>query len=98
MKKNGVDFVKAGKLTMKGPNSGKMIWVYLLIILLIAILLIALIAFIMAYWNKIISQYQGINANQGDEPHTTNKHLKYLIQNNPDDNNPIGGDGFNNYP
>ena len=95
---NGVDFVKAGKLTMKGPNSGKMIWVYLLIILLIAILLIALIAFIMAYWNKIISQYQGINANQGDEPHTTNKHLKYLIQNNTDDNNPIGGDGFNNYP
>ena len=91
---NGVDFVKAGKLTMKGPNSGKMIWVYLLIILLIAVLLIALIALIMAYWNKIIAQYQGISANQGDEPHTTNKHLKYLIQNNPEENAMGGGDNL----
>ncbi len=95
---NGVDFVKAGKLTMKGPNSGKMIWVYLLIILLIAVLLIALIALIIAYWEKIKAQYQGISANQGDEPHTTNKHLKYLIQNNQEDNPIPGGDGFNNFP
>ena len=79
---NGVDFVKAGKLTIQGPNSGKMIWAYLLILLLILALLAGLVYIIYKYWDDIRNQFQGISASQGDDPHTKAKKLKYLIEEN----------------
>ena len=82
---NGVDFVKAGKLTMKGPNSGKMIFVYLLIVLLVAILLIALLALLIAFFSKI--RYIGVGPNEDNDPHTRNKVLKYLNQGNDERDN-----------
>jgi hypothetical protein len=75
---NGIDFVKAGKLTLQGPNSGKMIWVYILILLLILALLAGLVYFVYKYYDQV--QFQVFEASQGDDPHTVAKKLKYLIE------------------
>jgi hypothetical protein len=84
---NGVDFVPVGKVKLKGPNTGTMFWIYLLLIFLILLALIGLIALIASNWNKYMSQYMSVNANVGDEPHVKNKQLKYLIDDAENINN-----------
>ena len=97
---NGIDFVKAGKLTLQGPNSGKMIWVYILILLLILALLAGLVYLVYKYWDQVKNQFQGIKASQGDDPHTVAKKLKYLIEeeNGLRENDPVEvGDDNRNF-
>ena len=84
---NGVNFVSGdnAQFTFVGPNAGKMLWIYILIILFIAILVIVLITLCSTYWNRILMQYQGINALEGERPQVVNRKLRYLIENMPND-------------
>lgn len=52
---NGVDWVANDDqvFTFVGPNAGRMIWVYILIILFILLLIILLLALISTYWNSV---------------------------------------------
>ena len=40
--------------TFIGPNAGRMIWVYILIILFMLLLLVLLVALISTYWNSAV--------------------------------------------
>ena len=91
---NGVDFVPVGKVKLKGPNTGTMFWIYLLLIFLILLAVLGLLALIASNWNKYMSQYMSVSANVGDEPHVKNKQLKYLIPENEDGD--INNDNNNN--
>ena len=62
--------------TFIGPNAGRMIWVYILIILFMLLLLILLIALISTYWNSSILTAER-DVRTANEPHVINKRPKY---------------------
>jgi len=79
---NGVDYLSNDDVmfTFIGPNAGKMIWVYILIVIFTAVLLIVIGALVSSYWNKIAMQLAESRAvYSGDQPHVVNKHPRYLI-------------------
>ena len=80
---NGINFESGdnAKFTFIGPNAGKMLWIYILILLFIVLLLIILISLASQYWNRMLMQYQGINALEGERPQVVNRKLRYLIEN-----------------
>jgi len=82
---NGVDFVESSNVifTFQGPNSGKMMWVYILVTLFIAAIIALIVYLASTYWNKI--QMSLIDTSRRDvysagEPHVINKQPKYLNQ------------------
>lgn len=84
---NGINFESGdnAKFTFIGPNAGKMLWIYILILLFIVLLLIILISLASQYWNRMLMQYQGINALEGERPQVVNRKLRYLIENMQED-------------
>ena len=73
---NGEDFYGGDNnvLTFKGPNSGKMVWLYILGLLLLALCIVGLFAF-------VCSNFKVLNAEEGERSQVINKRLRYLIQN-----------------
>jgi hypothetical protein len=62
--------------TFKGPNAGKMLWVYILITILTAFLIILIAALFSSYWNRVLESRNVYNV---DEPHVKDKMPKYLL-------------------
>lgn len=75
---NGVDYVSNDDqlFTLIGPNAGRMIWVYILIILFMLLLLILLIALVSTYWNSAILTADR-DVRTANEPHVINKRPRY---------------------
>lgn len=75
---NGVDFVSNDDqmFTFIGPNAGRMIWVYILIILFMLLLIILLIALISTYWNSTILTAEK-DVRTANDPHIQNKKPRY---------------------
>jgi hypothetical protein len=75
---NGVDFVYNDDVvfTFKGPNAGKMLWVYILITIFTALLIILIAALFSSYWNRVLESRNVYNV---DEPHVKDKMPKYLL-------------------
>ena len=82
---NGQDFIKGSDVTYTfiGEGAGKMIWVYILMILFIAILAVLLVALASSFWNRI-----GVSPKEGEGSQVRNKKIKYLITENmiPEEN------------
>ena len=71
-----------------------------IILLLTLALLAGLVYLVYKYWDQVKNQFQGIKASQGDDPHTVDKKLKYLIEeeNGLRENDPVEvGDDNRNF-
>ena len=66
--------------TFIGPNSGGMLWIYVLITIFTALLVILLAALISSYWNKIAVSDRNIYV--GEAPHVIDKKPKYWNEQN----------------
>ena len=77
---NGIDWVSNEDqlFTFIGPNAGRMIWVYILIILFMLLLLILLIALISTYWNSTMLSVDR-DVRTANEPHIQGKKPRYNI-------------------
>lgn len=76
---NEVDFITNDNLvfTFIGPNAGRMVWVYILIVLFMLLLIILLIALVSTYWRAAVTSFDK-DVRSSAEPHIINKKPKYF--------------------
>jgi len=74
---NGVDYVSNEEqpFTFKGPDAGRMIWVYILIVIFTALLIILLGVLIATFWKEVTKTSHVSTA--GLLPHTEGNKPKY---------------------
>jgi len=78
---NGIDYVSNSEVvyTYEGPNSGSMIFVYVLITLFTILIVICIVALIAAYWDKIRKQFdEGRVVYAAGIPHVVERIPRYV--------------------
>jgi hypothetical protein len=84
---NGVDYVTNSDVVylFEGPDSGSMLFVYILITLFTILIIICIIAIISKYWDNIMRQFESANAGRNvfaaGEPHIVEKIPRYINPN-----------------
>ncbi len=83
---NGVDYVSNEEqpFTFKGPDAGRMIWVYILIVIFTALLIILLGVLIATFWKEVTKT--GHVSTAGILPHTDQNKPKYYKNSYKEDN------------